>query len=547
MKRKWLTKMTAIAMALTMTAAAVSPVMAAETAQDNGTEIIAEDIADEESVGEGIVGPLYQEDCTPDEEGKYKVGIDTEFENVPDEYSQDVQFPDPQISAERALPGETVTVATNDTDNFVFKEMSVYVEPQGGGVHMYKTTDTSFEMPAAKVIVTVTYTYVEPVVGPVPEEGDIPEHPVYRIGMSVYCNSEASVIPSDEESPQPKITGGKAVPGETVTFDPGAKGNWTCDEITIQVEPKGGGTYAYKTTDTSFEMPNGDVCIEFRYTYHPRIYSITLKVEDTIYDRPIPTLSRMTAQAGDTVTIYPDERNYYFYTGYSITNIQTGQTYRVDNEKTFKMPHSDIIVEPLYASIGTPPIAYGCYDDMKDRKNVYYAAVYWSSSADVLDPRDTGNKFGINDKCTRGTAAFALWRMSHRLRPDLSGKLNFTDVPEDHEYYRAILWANQKGIAKGYSDGTFGINRNITRGEFIMMLWRYNGSPQPKAVSKAPFKDVSKTNAFYKASLWAYQNGVAKGYKDGTFGVNKAITKADMALMMFRTLPKYMQDLEKQF
>ena len=55
--------MTAIAMALTMTAAAVSPVMAAETAQDNGTEIIAEDIADEESVGEGIVGPLYQEDC----------------------------------------------------------------------------------------------------------------------------------------------------------------------------------------------------------------------------------------------------------------------------------------------------------------------------------------------------------------------------------------------------------------------------------------------------------------------------------------------------
>ena len=74
-----------------------------------------------------------------------------------------------------------------------------------------------------------------------------------------------------------------------------------------------------------------------------------------------------------------------------------------------------------------------------------------------------------------------------------------------------------------------------------MMLWRYMGSPQPKAVSKTPFKDVAKTNAFYKATLWAYQNGVAKGYKDGTFGVNKATTKADMALLMFRTLPDYMQ------
>lgn len=67
----------------------------------------------------------------------------------------------------------------------------------------------------------------------------------------------------------------------------------------------------------------------------------------------------------------------------------------------------------------------------------------------------------------------------------------FSDVQNlSHPYYNAIYWAAEKNITKGYSDGTFGINRSCTRGEMMMFLWRFAGKPSPKMTSKSPFKDV---------------------------------------------------------
>ena len=66
------------------------------------------------------------------------------------------------------------------------------------------------------------------------------------------------------------------------------------------------------------------------------------------------------------------------------------------------------------------------------------------------------------------------------------------DVPKNHAFYKAILWGAQNGITKGYSDGTFGINRNVTRGACMMFLWRLKGQPKPTTVWKSPFKDVPK-------------------------------------------------------
>ena len=96
--------------------------------------------------------------------------------------------------------------------------------------------------------------------------------------------------------------------------------------------------------------------------------------------------------------------------------------------------------------------------------------------------------------------------------------LLFTDVRDpSNPYYNAIYWAASNGITKGYSDNTFGIDRTCTRGEAVMFLWRLIGKPEPKAQSKSPFTDVGKTHAFYKAILWASQKGITKGFSDGMF------------------------------
>ena len=57
----------------------------------------------------------------------------------------------------------------------------------------------------------------------------------------------------------------------------------------------------------------------------------------------------------------------------------------------------------------------------------------------------------------------------------------FTDVQDpSHPFFKEIYWAADLGITKGYSDGTFGIDRSCTRGEAIMFLWRLAGKPSPR-------------------------------------------------------------------
>ena len=114
----------------------------------------------------------------------------------------------------------------------------------------------------------------------------------------------------------------------------------------------------------------------------------------------------------------------------------------------------------------------------------------------------------------------------------------FKDVPMSHTFFKAVLWAYQKGITKGYSDGTFGVNRNMSCGEEMMFLWRLKGKPSPKTVAVSPFKDVLKTHVFYKAILWGYQKKITTSYtsgeRKGKFGINENCTRGQMVTFLYR-------------
>ena len=115
----------------------------------------------------------------------------------------------------------------------------------------------------------------------------------------------------------------------------------------------------------------------------------------------------------------------------------------------------------------------------------------------------------------------------------------FSDVQDPgHAYYNAIYWAADAGITKGYADGSFGINRNCTRGECMMFLWRLKGKPAPKAVAKAPFPDVPKSHVFYNAVLWGYQKNITTGFTSGPlagkFGVNENCSRGQIVTFLYR-------------
>ena len=177
------------------------------------------------------------------------------------------------------------------------------------------------------------------------------------------------------------------------------------------------------------------------------------------------------------------------------------------------------------------------FSDVQDPNHAFYKAIYWAADAGITKGYPDGT-FGIDRSCTRGEMIMFLWRYAGKPAPKALSKSPFKDVPKNHAFYSAIIWASQKGITKGYPDGTFGINRNVSRGECMMFLWRLRGKPDPKAVSVSPFKDVPKTHAFYNAILWGAQkkitNGYTSGAKKGTFGINENCTRGAIVTFLYR-------------
>ena len=54
---------------------------------------------------------------------------------------------------------------------------------------------------------------------------------------------------------------------------------------------------------------------------------------------------------------------------------------------------------------------------------------------------------------------------------------HFRDVDNSAYYYKAVLWAVEKGVTVGTSDTTFSPNENVTRGQTVAFLYREAGSP----------------------------------------------------------------------
>ena len=108
----------------------------------------------------------------------------------------------------------------------------------------------------------------------------------------------------------------------------------------------------------------------------------------------------------------------------------------------------------------------------------------------------------------------------------------FADVPASNTFAAAIKYVTDNGYFNGNTDTTFNPKGNVTRGQLAAVLYRMAGSP---AVSgEAKFSDVAAGKYYTDAVIWANANGIVTGYSDGTFGPAKNITRAQLATMLWR-------------
>lgn len=186
------------------------------------------------------------------------------------------------------------------------------------------------------------------------------------------------------------------------------------------------------------------------------------------------TVSRTSASKGTEVTITVKPNEGYVLDELTVTD-QEGDKVRVkeknDNEYTFTMPALKVTVEATFKAAETVPT------------------------------------------------------------PGEDESLPFTDVSSGIWYEEAVKYVHANGLMNGTGATTFSPDVTTTRGMIVTILYRLEDEPSAGA---STFTDVVSGQYYTDAVAWAAANDIVSGYGNGMFGPNDAITREQMAAILYR-------------
>ena len=110
--------------------------------------------------------------------------------------------------------------------------------------------------------------------------------------------------------------------------------------------------------------------------------------------------------------------------------------------------------------------------------------------------------------------------------------LPFTDVADTAWYADAVQYVYENGLMTGVSESEFAPNGTATRGQIVTILWRLAGSPVVNYAMR--YADMDEGAWYGEAVRWAASTGVVTGYSESSFGPNDAITREQLAAILYR-------------
>ena len=244
------------------------------------------------------------------------------------------------------------------------------------------------------------------------------------------------------------------------------------------------------------------------------------------------TASHKSAAKGTTITLTVDpDKGYVLDTLTVLDGKDKDLKLTEKNGKfTFTMPASKVTVEGSFKE--EFPDFPNPFSDIAP-SDFCCDAVMWAVAKDITN--GIGNyTFAPNQPCTRAQIVTFLWRAAGSPAPKSAS--NFTDVPADAYYAKAVAWAVENGITGGTGDGKFSPDATCTRAQAVTFLYRASGSP---AVSgNAAFTDVA-ADAYYAAAVtWAEKNGITGGIGGGLFGSGQSCTRGQIVTFLYRARNK---------
>lgn len=160
--------------------------------------------------------------------------------------------------------------------------------------------------------------------------------------------------------------------------------------------------------------------------------------------------------------------------------------------------------------------------------------------------KEDGTREPVSARYDKENAQLILHHFSHYVIEELDSSAAYTVCAKDNScplgafgdltatawYHDGVHYCVEKGLMHGISADKFLPDGSVTRAQLAAILWRLEGNPTP--VSAAGFSDIADGAWYAVAVRWAAGCGVVKGYDNGCFGPNDAVTREQMVTILYR-------------
>ena len=276
-----------------------------------------------------------------------------------------------------------------------------------------------------------------------------------------------------------------------------------------------------------------------------QVYTVTVNVSGN----GTATADKNTAAEGKTVTLTATPDSGYRFTGWTSSD---GVTFANASSEstTFTMPAGDVTVTAGFTRISPGSTTYAITAPDVENGTVRVSPSrasrgttvtitvtpdegYELESLTVLDSRD--NEITLTDK---GDGKYTFTMPSGRVTVEASfaeiapEPLPFGDVDDGDWFADAVRFVYENGMMNGVSETSFVPHATTSRSMIVTILYRLEGEP---VVDYAmDFTDVAGDAYYAEAVRWAASEGIVGGYGGGLFGSDDAVTREQLAVILYR-------------
>ena len=366
--------------------------------------------------------------------------------------------------------------------------------------------------------------------------------------------SEAATLTVNEPAPTTYTITADVDPVEAGTVTVNGSGTSATvtagDEVTLAATANSGYRFVgwmegdqTVSTDTTYAFQassNRSLTAKFE-----KVYTVTVNASGG----GTATADKNTAAEGESVTLTATPNSGYHFTGWTSSD---GVTFANASSEstTFTMPAGDVTVTAGFTRISSGSTTYAVTAPDAENGTVRVSPSrasrgttvtitvtpdegYELESLTVLDSRD--NEIALTDK---GDGKYTFTMPSGRVTVEASfaeiapEPLPFGDVDDGDWFADAVRFVYESGMMNGVSKTDFAPHATTSRSMIVTILYRLEGEP---VVDYAmDFTDVAGDAYYAEAVRWAASEGIVGGYGGGLFGSDDAVTREQLAVILYR-------------